>query len=69
MESPIAAFRKRRSLTLEAFAAMIGTTATTVFRYETFKRQPRPKIAHKIVAATEGEIALADLYREEEAAA
>jgi len=48
MAQLISAIRKRLELTQEEFARRLGTTATTVHRWESGKAAPMPVFRHKI---------------------
>ena len=48
----------------EALAETIGVAQGTINRYRRGYRAPRPEIARKIVAATEGAVTFEELYAE-----
>lgn len=52
----------QNKLTLAAFANKVGTYPQAIHKYVHFEQNPKPYIAHKIVAVTDGLVTLADLY-------
>lgn len=45
------------------FAAAIEVTPTAICRYVSGLREPRPDVARRIVAATNGKVRMADIYK------
>ena len=52
----------QQALTHKTFAARIRVSTTTVWRYATNNRMPRPHIMRSIVAATDGAVQPQDFY-------
>ena len=60
-EHPLTAYRQRRSLSLDAFAALARTTKSTIWRIENGQQTPSVGLLHRLVQATGGEITGAEL--------
>lgn len=53
---PLTRYRQRHSLTQINFAKLASTTAATLSRIETGKRQPAVTLLRQLVTATQGEV-------------
>jgi transcriptional regulator with XRE-family HTH domain len=53
---------KEQGITAEKLSAEIGTSSEAVRRYRSGSRMPGPEIAERIVAATNGAVAIQDLH-------
>lgn len=61
MEHPLRRFRKRQSLSLDAFAAKLGVSKTSMSRIETGKQNVSLALARRITALTGGEVTANDM--------
>ena len=61
--NPLRAWRKRRSLTLEDFAAQIGVSSASLSRIERGAQWPARPVAERIAAETGGEVTPNDFMR------
>ncbi len=61
-ETPLAAWRRRAGLTRKAFAAQLGLSALTLWRYERKGQVPKPAILARIREATGGALRPEDFY-------
>jgi len=55
-QHPIVRYRRRHSLSLLDFAALVNTTKTTISRIENGRRDPGIGLLRQIMAATRGEV-------------
>jgi transcriptional regulator with XRE-family HTH domain len=53
---PLTRYRQRHTLTLSAFALLVGASPATVSRIESGSRQPGLTLLRQIVAACQGEV-------------
>lgn len=68
MDHALTQFRRKKKLTLEAFAEQVGATKGTVWKWENGKAIPRPAYMMKIVDLTRGKVSADAWYRRQEAA-
>ena len=59
----LSTWMKRRKLNQETFASRVEVTQESVSRYLTGKSRPRPEIAMRIQAATNGWVRLQDWFK------
>lgn len=64
---PLTSYRKRAGLTLEAFAAKVGTTKSWLSRIEARVAMPSAALIEDIVAASDGELDANDFFSAEAA--
>ena len=57
---PLERYLTKGGITVEEFAARIGVTANSVYRYKAGKRVPRREVLQKIATATDGKITAND---------
>ena len=61
MKHALTKYRETNELTLEAFAARIGSSKSQVWKWENLQAEPRPFFRKKIIEATSGFVTLVDL--------
>jgi transcriptional regulator with XRE-family HTH domain len=54
-------WRLKQGKTLLEVATLLGVSEVAVSRYERGKREPRPKVARKIIEISQGEVSAAEI--------
>ncbi|MNL64597.1 hypothetical protein D3C87_1888260 [compost metagenome] len=63
MEHPITTYRRKHSLTQDAFGRLVDATKGMVSKWEACRILPRPQFIEKIEDATSSEVTASDLVR------
>lgn len=63
MEHPITTYRRKKSLTQDAFGRRVDATKGMVSKWEACRILPRPQFIQRIEDATDNEITASDLVR------
>lgn len=62
MIHPLRKYLDSRNISVAEFAKTIGVTRQTVYDYLSFRKNPSPRVAGKIVGQTDGNISLNALF-------
>lgn len=62
MKHPLDTYLTEQNESHAAFSKRVGTTRQTIYRIVTRQNKPSPKLALKIVAATDDAVSMTSLY-------